>query len=76
MNNGFTSIVIRIIIKIMSRIYTTHIFLAFMLMAMSFFIQEDTGMLFTGSRAAAQDTIPPLDEKVPANTQTATFALG
>ena len=47
-----------------------------LLMAGSYGIQEEEDMLLASSKSAAQDMIPPMDQKVPAKTETATFALG
>lgn len=60
----------------MTKIFTICLLSALLLIAGHYFIQEDGYMLFANSRSAAEDMIPPLDEKVPAKTETATFALG
>ena len=47
-----------------------------LLIAGPYFIQEEGDMLLASSKSDAQDMIPPMDEKVPSKTETATFALG
>jgi hypothetical protein len=46
------------------------------LLAGPYFFQEEGDMLLASSKSDAQDMMPPMDEKVPAKTETATFALG
>ncbi|MFW6054507.1 MAG: hypothetical protein ACOC9D_01280 [Thermodesulfobacteriota bacterium] len=58
----------------------TYILLAGLVITLLFEIgryltQEDSKMVFAGSQSAAQKK-PLMDEKVPAATETATFAMG
>lgn len=39
-------------------------------------INEDSTMAFAGIGPVKKEKIPPMDEKAPARTETATFALG
>ena len=60
----------------MTKRWMTILLTVLLLMAGSYGIQEEEDMLLAGSKSAAQDMIPPMDQKVPAETETATFALG
>ena len=52
------------------------LFLAFMLPGSIHFLQEDSVMLDLHAQTLAQSSIPPIDQRAPAHTQTATFAMG
>jgi hypothetical protein len=39
-------------------------------------IKENSTMAFAGKGAVKKEKIPPMDEKAPARTERATFALG
>jgi hypothetical protein len=58
------------------KIYVLCILLALMLIGLHSYQQEDGEMPFASSHEAEQDLILALDEKIPADTETATFALG
>ena len=49
---------------------------ALVLGAGAYIPQEVSTMLFAGTRSVAPKPIPPMDKKIPARLETATFALG